>query len=494
MRKAVLDLGSNSVKYILAEVGRGSVRAIEEKSATTRLAEDLLKRGSLTPRARSETLAVCAKYLKMAVDGGAESVLAVATSAVRDASNGPAFQREFEKTLGVELRVISGSEEGRLIFLGALSDVREAGPHVVMDVGGGSAEWIRGSAGCVADEVSLKLGCVRMTERFLRGDPYDPDGLARLRKHVRHEMRKIASRFRPKNGLLIGTGGSACALALMDMEPEAGPTSAHGVKLSREHVHASTARLARMTQLQRTALPGLAPKRADIVVAGAEAFAAAMDVLKISTLRVSVRGLRYGALLGEPLDLRRAELMEFMRKHEPEPPHVLQVQRLALSLFDQLAGLHRLGPADRRRLEAAALLHDIGWSARPDGRSHHKISARMILRAAWKNWDREDIRLISQIARYHRKQAPSPSHAEFAMLDAGARRSVRRCAALLRIADALDRSHLQRVNSVEAAVRRGALELTLRASPPVPTEILGVAKKDGLFRSAFRLPVRVKTA
>ncbi len=181
----------------------------------------------------------------------------------------------------------------------------------------------------------------------------------------------------------------------------------------------------------------------------------------------------------------RAEFLAVMRRLEPEPPHVLHVARLALRMFDELAVLHRLSDEERLLLEAAACLHDLGWSVAPDGAKHHKESARLIRAQRWENFSAAQVEMIALIARYHRKSPPKLEHEDFAALNAEDRSKVSRLAALLRVADGLDRRHLQRVNDLAVRISGGKVVVTLDSRDPVDMEIAAAQKKADLFGSVF---------
>lgn len=188
----------------------------------------------------------------------------------------------------------------------------------------------------------------------------------------------------------------------------------------------------------------------------------------------------------QPSDAMRAEVVAWMEQREPEPDHVTQVCRLALSLFDQLRARHGDGDGPRFLLEAAALLHDIGWSDAPDGRKHHKLAYQMIRAHPWQSLPPEAVRAIALIARYHRKSVPDPRHEGFGELEPGEKRVVRRLAALLRVADALDRSHQSHVNGIIVEDRGATVALRLQAPHPCDAERATAESKKDLFEEVFR--------
>ena len=298
MKKAVLDIGSNSIKYLLVDFGkRQQLQVLKDESATTRLAHGIEKTQMLGEEAMAETLRVTDGYADDARGVGAEKIIAVATSAARDARNRTDFETRFKEITGVDLLVLTGIQESTLIFKGAISD--PAFPQedvVVMDVGGGSAEWILGRKGQIVEQCSLPLGCVRLTERFLVGDPYSEGSFYEMTHFLEKEIYGIGESFRLENRGLVATGGSACALAGLTCAMENRHEPVHGCLLDLDQVEAYVDLLRHTPLKEREKLPGIPPGRADIVTAGAAVFAAAMRVLGAERVMVSARGLRYGAL------------------------------------------------------------------------------------------------------------------------------------------------------------------------------------------------------
>ena len=301
-RVAVIDLGSNSVKLLVAQQQPGlRPHILSERSEGTRLGEGIHRRFRLGDGAMERTLDVLKDYRREGEALAAGEWAAVATSAVRDADNGAEFQRRFRKAMGFHLRVLSGDEEAELIFRGATSDhdlVTEGARTLVMDSGGGSAEWVSGVAGRVEKRISIPLGCVRMTERFLRGDPYSQKSYESMMGYYEERVRALRADFSAKDCLILGTGGSLCTAAALDMDLPAFSTQhVHGYTMSRETVAFLAERLRRMKNSERLKLPTMPRKRADILVAGVALFDVAMRVLGARWITVSTRGLRYGVLL-----------------------------------------------------------------------------------------------------------------------------------------------------------------------------------------------------
>jgi exopolyphosphatase/guanosine-5'-triphosphate,3'-diphosphate pyrophosphatase len=304
-RIAVIDIGSNTAKLLVAEKDR-IWNVLTEESVTTRLGRKAFTEGCLGRKAISKTLETAQFFKHVAQEYQVDRWIAVATSAVREAGNRKSFEARFEKEMGFPIRVLSGNEEAELIYRGAVSDVTGVGPRdrlVVMDSGGGSAEWILGTKTRIIDRVSLGLGCVRMTELFLRGDPYSEKSYQKMQAWYHRKLLPLKKRFRIRNRLLIGTGGSITTAAALQWSMEDGAhVDIHNRKLSFSKLKGMLGDLRVMNQKTRRELRALPRKRADIIVAGIALFVAAMEVLEANDITISLRGLRYGIL--EQLDLK----------------------------------------------------------------------------------------------------------------------------------------------------------------------------------------------
>lgn len=311
-RIGVLDVGTNTVKALAVEARDGDLHLLADRSWGTRLGEGLAENAALSEAGVRKTLRAVGAARRVFDALKVAARRAVATSAAREASNGAEFARRFREAAGFDLRILSGAEEADLVFFGAMGDLREpprSGEAVVMNSGGGSAEWARGTAKRVTRRASLPLGCVRMTERFLRGDPYTKASLRRIEEFYEDALAPVAREFSPGKAPFLGSGGSLCAIAAIAAgEARFRAEAVHGRTLTRGEVEAVAERLARMTAAERRRIPSLPRQRADIVTAGALLFAAAMRALNAERIVVSVRGLRYGVLreaLGSTTRTRR---------------------------------------------------------------------------------------------------------------------------------------------------------------------------------------------
>lgn len=299
-RLAAIDIGTNTVKLLLAARDGGTLAPLLEDSQATRLGEGVDTTSRLLPEAIERTAACVAGFARRARELGASSIRAVATSCARDGQNRDDFLRRVRELAGVEVEVISGEREAELIFAGACSNdnLRDA-PLLVMDVGGGSAEFIVGRQGRIERRCSVHAGAVRMTERFLHSDPVAPAEFDAMTAHLRGLMEPALARFGLAGRAMLGTGGTITTAAAMDLRlAKFNVEAISGHPLSLERLETMLDQLRGMTLAERRQLPGLPAARADIIVAGVAAFVVAMRLAGQPSLTVSTRGLRFGLLAG----------------------------------------------------------------------------------------------------------------------------------------------------------------------------------------------------
>ena len=302
MRRAVIDIGTNSVKLLVADVQDGKITPVISKGQISRLGEGVHESKRLSPAAIARTVKTISQLIADAKELGALEIIALTTSAARDAANGDEFLNAVNNQCGLEVQVISGDREAGLIFRGVSNDPAwEDKPILVMDVGGGSVEFIQGQAGRMELCQSLPLGALRLTEQFGEGR------FAELRDYLRATLRPVLARHTTNDRRMIGTGGTMLTLAKIyrasvpfassDGGPSHGRTEAQSVDhlvLSREYLNALVDQLRAMPPAERKNVPGLPPKRADIIVAGGAVFVVGMEVLDVQEITVSIRNLRYG--------------------------------------------------------------------------------------------------------------------------------------------------------------------------------------------------------
>jgi exopolyphosphatase/guanosine-5'-triphosphate,3'-diphosphate pyrophosphatase len=313
MRYAVFDLGSNSIKFVVAETRAHGVRVLYEKSISTRLAEHLIDTCELRPEAIARTLTALSQLRARATELDVRHFRAVATSAVRDSRNRRAFLKAAREVLGFPVRLLSGTEEAATIFAGVTADPHWRGRDIfILDIGGGSAEWVQGQHGKMEKRISLPLGAVRLRERFLHEYPVAPDTAALLVETVRGQIAHPLAHYSLKSRRLVGTGGTiSCLAAIEQCLEHFDPDKIDHTSLSIGQIRALMGRFTGLTLDQLRDVPGLPAKRADLIIPGTAVVLATMELLGAKRLHISVRGLRYGVLTAairetEPTSASRA--------------------------------------------------------------------------------------------------------------------------------------------------------------------------------------------
>jgi len=298
MRYAVFDLGSNSIKCVMAETRAGGVRVLHEESIGTRLAENLIDTAELKPEAIARTLEALRHLRAKAAEMGVEHFRAVATSAVRDSRNRKEFLRAAKEVLGFPVRLLSGNDEAETIFSGVMADPHWRGRDLfILDIGGGSAEWVQGRHGKMEKRVSLPLGAVRLRERFLHEYPVASDTADLLVETIRGQIAHPLAHYQLDPRRLLGTGGTiTCLVAIHKKLEQFDPRKIDHASLTLEQVRALLHSFTGCTLEQLRKRPGLPSKRADLMIPGTAVVLATMQLLGAKRLNVSVRGLRYGVL------------------------------------------------------------------------------------------------------------------------------------------------------------------------------------------------------
>ena len=508
---AAVDIGTNSVHLVVARVEENRIEVLEREKEMVRLGSSAGDMKRLTPAAMARGVEALARFRQVADIHGA-TMRAVATSAVREAGNRSAFL-ERARAVGVDVEVISGFEEARLIHLGVLQAVPVFDKRVVVcDIGGGSTELVVGSHGEILNARSLKLGSIRLTRRYFPKNKQSAGAVEACRHDIRTALAP-AVREIERSGYDVAVGSSGTIEAVFRMaaaraeakDGTSAPRTFNNQSVSRADIDGVVRRLVKApTVKERSRTPGLDPRRADIVLAGALILEQFVHAIDASELTFSDYALREGVLLdtwrrehGGSLhhlsDLRRSSVVRLAEQMDEDPDHSTQVARLALELFDATADRHGLGDDSREVLEAAALLANVGLFVSHSG--HHKHSYYVIRNSEHLTGftDRE-IELIAQVARYHRKSAPRKKHPEFQALAKDDQQRVRVLAGLLRVAVGLDRNHGGRVASVDTGPGPGD-ELLIEVTPSdhrdVSLELYAANGRSDLLAEALGSPVEV---
>jgi len=503
-RIAAIDIGSNSIRQIVADVSpTGAIRVVDEMKAAPRLGAGVEESGELSDTSMQSAVEALGRMAVLAKQLGCSRIEAVATSAVRDASNGATFLGLVRRHTGLRVRLLDGREEARLSFMSALAHFElGSGRVVVMDIGGGSLELVLAAEGIVERLFSLPFGAIRMTEQFLRGSG-GRRNVRKLRRVVRDEIRDSVPLRDWRGAQCIGSGGTFTNLASMLVARQGTPTarSVHGTLVSRVDLEHLLDLLQDMTPAERLGVPGLSPARADIIVAGLAVAAETMARLDSRDLQVSAFGIREGLLLetarvtpsiADPGEARERSMLEFAQRCHYEEPHAHAVRDLALQLFDQIGARLGCQPEERSLLADAALLHDVGYHINYD--KHHKHSYHLILHATLLGLSPDDQVVVANVARYHRGAPPKKSHRNFSALAKPLRRRITRLSALLRLADGLDRGHVGAVAGVKTRWGSKSLRVTVIAregAGPLRLELWGASRKSELLSQEAGVPVEL---
>jgi exopolyphosphatase/guanosine-5'-triphosphate,3'-diphosphate pyrophosphatase len=495
---AAIDIGTNSIKLLVATVEEdGFLEVISREKEMVRLGSDTLASGRLSSEAIEAGVEAVKGFARLARAADAEVVKAVATCAVREAANGEEFIQAVQKRAGLEVEVVSGEEEARLINLAARSEFSDRlDPLFMIDIGGGSTEFVISRGSRVLLTESLPLGVVRLAEKYGRNDPPSPEDIRDMKKAVRAVARRAAQAVR-KTGFrtCVGSSGTIQSLSMVYEAAirgrELAPTGHR--TLTRAGLKQVNRMLRQTTLKEKLKLPGLDPRRRDIAVAGGLLLAWILKRTGSEEIMVGERGLREGVLLdfvrrhGErrvpDRDVRARSVDRLLRRSNAEVLHAGQVARLALDLFDQTHSLHQLTNAEREWLRYGALLHDVGCSV--GFSKHQRHSAYLITHSDLTGFTSDEIEVLASIARYHKGGLPKPSHENWQRLDPYLRPVVEKLAAILRVADGLDRSHRQVIHSVSCKVRPRKVELEVSSRADCEAELTAARKKANLFEKVF---------
>jgi exopolyphosphatase/guanosine-5'-triphosphate,3'-diphosphate pyrophosphatase len=500
VRVGAVDLGSNAIRFIALEVdeqGRQTVLAADR--VAVRLGHGVFVSGKLAGDAMDAAVAALTAIRERFDSLGVSFVRAIATSAVREAGNGESFIRRVRRDAGLTLEMITGSEEARLVFLAVAGRIPLGeSAWIAADLGGGSVEVSLLDANGIIWSESHTMGSVRLLEE-LAGAGDDPGRFRRLVGEYIDTLRiPAAARARPIAGF-IATGGNIEAIARL-AGVDGGASGVGLLPLATLSGVIDT--LSRLSYRQRVAELGLREDRADVILPAAMVYERLCTLAGAEQVHVPFVGVREGLAIDLVEELTKSRAYEDRHEREVvagalatgrrylfDEPHGAHVCRLATSLFDQLRDEHELGPADRRILLAAAMLHDIGSFI--SYKRHHKHSFYLISNAELPGLTPREILLAASVARYHRKAEPAADHEPYNELSRSEQTSVRRLAALLRLADALDRDHRQRVQRVIAARSGKDLVLQLDGAGDLLLEKWSLQRRMDLFESEFGLRVRL---
>lgn len=505
-RLAAIDIGTNSIRCIVAEVdSQQQFRLLDDEKAMVRLGEGLNDSGKISAAAFQRAAEALERMTKIIRGLGVNEVDAVATSAVRKASNGSEFIAAMQQQTGITIRVISGEEEARLAALSARHNFDMRGTRYAMvDIGGGSVEIIEATGSHTETILSLELGAVYLTERFLQNDPINSKDLKKLCKHIRKTLKQHGIGQGLPVSCVIGSGGTMTNIGGMVMAMRGEQyNSVHRYEVMRSEVVHLLAMLERKDPKERRSVPGLNPQRADIILAGLALTEEIMRRCRTNLLRINHKGIREGLILQGLRDRGllpeeqihrdwRSGIEEFARSCHYDEHHARQVNLLATAIFQAVAPDASLDSRDGELLEAAALLHDIGYFISYD--RHHQHSYHLIRHANLFGFTPQERELVANIARYHRKGKPKTRHENFAALGEVDQDKVRKLGGILRLADGLDRRRKNQVQEISVLLKGNLLEIDLTGQDDLSVEVYGGHVKGDLYQAAFghRLAIRAR--
>jgi exopolyphosphatase/guanosine-5'-triphosphate,3'-diphosphate pyrophosphatase len=510
MRIAAIDIGTNSIHMIVVRVRPDlSFEVIDREKEMVRLGAGGLDGRSLTATAMTAALQTLAKFRRLADSHKVDEIVAAATSAIREADNGGDFIADAARRTGIQIRVISGAEEARLIHAAAVYGVHVGGsPAVVIDIGGGSIEVTLGTASHLTNAKSFKLGVIRLTERFVRTDPLSPRDERRLVKYINKEIGGYLDTLAERRfARVIGTSGTILSLGALALSEDrvVRDDALRNTRVPAKAIRRVRKRLSGADLEARLHMDGLDPRRADIAVAGSVLLDCVLRRLGAEDITLCDLALREGLVLDyihrntatirkieRYPDVRRRSVVELGERCGYNPAHARHVAQLALSVFDQTRAVHKLGDREREWLEYGALLHDAGVHISYE--RHHRHSYYLIKNGELRGFDPQEIEIIALLARYHRQATPKKSHDGYALLKGGLRRTVRTLAAMLRLAEGLDRSHAQIVTALDVVPRGNAYLIRLRAAGDAELELWAAHRHGAPLQRVLQRPLRFEVS
>jgi exopolyphosphatase / guanosine-5'-triphosphate,3'-diphosphate pyrophosphatase len=500
---AFVDIGTNSVRILVVRLNPNhSYTILTRQKQQVRLGEGEFEDDEIRADAIERLVLVCRKFSDLAHSFSAEEFVAVATSAMREAANQHEILHLLRQEAGLDVRVISGQEEARLIYLGVAGSLHlEDREAFFIDIGGGSTEIIVGGQHSYQYLHSFRLGAIRLSNLYLGSDtssPVTPEKYRKIQNHIRDAIiRPVTKLKKQKIDCAIGSSGTIMNLAEIaqkTLRPQAVPNDAG---LSHKDLRKVIDLLCSLPLEQRRKVPGINPERADIIIPGAAILDTFMKELELDSIATTGRGLQDGLLvdylsrmdafplLGE-LSPRQRSVLQLGRSCGINEAHARTVTALVLELFDSAreAGLHSYSNKERELLEYATFLHDIGSFI--SYTNHHAHSYYMIKNSELLGFDLKEITFMANIARYHRKKAPKKNDPEIAELDMREQEALRVVTTFIRLAETLDRSHTALIQHVRfSPMGKESVHLEVLARGDCQLEIWGIEGEMRAFEKIF---------
>lgn len=507
---AAIDIGTNSLHLIVVKLNNsGGFEIIDREKEVIRLGEgssgDIKQ---IIPEAMERAVSTLKKFKGIA-DSYNAKIRAVSTSAVREAHNRNDFIELVYKETGIEVEVISGLEEARIIYLGVMKAVPiYSKKTLIIDIGGGSTEFLLGCKDNVDYSVSMKLGAVRMTQKFFPDFQITDQRIKDCRKWVEGELYTLADNIKERGfEVCVGSSGTIMSVGLMiyaKRKNNSLPSILNNFEFTKDEFDEVFATiLSKKTFEKRKKISGLDEKRADIIPAGIIILKTIFDLFELKRMTISGYALREGIVidtlqkLSADLDkpnlaqIRKESVHQLAEKCIFNREHCVHISNLTLKLYDDLQELHKLESENRELLEAAAILHDVGYHIAHANHHHH--SYYIIKNSELLGFNENEINIIAHTARYHRKSHPKSSHNDFNELPGRIKNIIKKLAAILRVADSFDRTHRRIVKELRAKVVGKEIELTLYCVGDIKPEIeiWNLNRRKGLFEEVFNKKLNI---
>jgi exopolyphosphatase/guanosine-5'-triphosphate,3'-diphosphate pyrophosphatase len=507
MRLAAIDIGTNSVHMIVVRVRPDfSFEIVDREKEMVRLGAGGLDGKKMTPESMNAALQALSKFQRLATSHQVDEILAVATSATREAENGGAFLKAIERKTGIRARLITGTEEARLIHLAAVYGVDTPKPAVVIDIGGGSVEITRGTGREIEFARSFKMGVIRLTERYVDSDPISSRDERKMVEFISEQAdRYLETIVEAGYDRVIGTSGTILSLGTVATAIDRGvvPTEVRNLRVPAKSLRKLRKSAVDMDLEERMHLPGLDPRRADLMVAGAILLDTILRRLGAEEITLCDLALREGVLLDyihghrkhiarvdRYPDVRRRSVIELAERCSWEAEHSRQVAALALTMFDFTKRIHGLGDREREWLEYAGFLHDIGNHISYE--KHHRHSYYLIKHGDLRGFEPDEIEIMALVTRYHRRATPKDHHIGQADLSKKLRETVTVLSAFLRLAETLDRSRHGVVRGIEMRERLGEIRIKIQAVGDAELEVWAAHKQAKALEEALDRKVRIE--
>ena len=510
---AAIDLGTNSFHLVVAKVlDRDHFKILTRDKEVVRLGTGAKDMKQLEPEAMDRAIKTLKRFKKIS-DSFNAKIRAIATSATREASNKDEFIEKVKKVTGIEIEVVSGYEEARLIYLGVLQALPVYDKRILLfDIGGGSTEFLIGEKGNIIFGNSIKIGAVRLTNSFFPDLKVREKQVEEARIYIKGAINPIVRAIKnEKVDLVVGTSGTVSSIGMMvyneNKKDVPDDFNLNNFTYDRDSIIRSVKRILKAeTFEERKNIPGLDERRADIIVAGALIMEQIVNELELPAVTVSGYALREGILmdtinketgaenLGHLSDVRYKSVLNLAKLCNYDKEHSQQVTKLALRIFDFLKLKFEMDEDAKEYLEAASILHDIGYHIAHS--QHHKHSYYLIRNSELLGFTDNEIEIIANIARYHRKSHPKAKHEEYNKLSVKDQNLVKKLSGILRVADGLDRGHKSLIKNIDINLKNGNLEFILKVDEGVvpELEIWGASRRKQLFEEVYNYKLNFTVA